>query len=185
MFPFNFDAMVNSCIKSILIILTAFYVVGCENNVDGSASSGNEANRQFDSFRHNFAPANLPLTIKGCYLVAAIKADNYVELTKKRYPLYVDNDNGDIAYCLFKTNGDYTALISLGRADCYIPILTTYDRVGKKIDEKEINIGGCGFDCGFTCEEFMTIKADYTIYTSDTITSFECDTAGNEIPGTK
>jgi hypothetical protein len=130
----------------------------------------------------NFTLASLPLAEKGCYL----KPDEHIQLTKERYPVYVSNEEGYmISGYTFKTNGDFTALLSFGAADCYIPNLTTYDRLGKKIDEKMIAIGGCGSDCGYTCEEFMTIRTDYSIYTSDTITTFKCDTSGNEIPGTK
>ena len=174
--------MAHAGIKSILIVLSFFLLVRCGNTGTAPGYTINTSNPQFDSFKKNFALSGLPLTIKGCYL----KPDQYVQLTTEKYPLYVSNVEGYmLSGYTFKTNGDYTAILSFGAADCYIPNLATYDMAGKKIDEKMIAIGGCGADCGFTCEEFMTIRADYSIYTSDTITTFKCDTSGNEIPGTK
>ena len=172
--------MAHTGIKLILLPLVASLIVACNNN--GTRSSANGLNPQFDSFKRNFASADLPLTIKGCY----VDPSKFVKLDKEKYPVYLTNDGGyDLSWCTFKTNGDYTALFSLGAADCYLPVLTTYDKNGQKIDEKTIAIGGCGADCGFTCEEYMILNVDYSIYTSDTITTFQCDTAGYEIPGTR
>ena len=171
--------MSHTCIRSILVISLAFLVVSCSNT---GSSVRNSANPQFDSFKRNFIESALPLTIKACY----VNSKDYVQLAKMQYPLYVLNDEGyQLAWCTFKTNGNYSAIFTFGPADCYVPYLTTYDKDGKKIDEKMIAIGGCGADCGFTCEEYMILNADYSIYTSDTITYSKCDTAGNEIRGTK
>ena len=82
------------------------------------------------------------------------------------------------------SNGNYIALITLAATECYLPILTTYDNNGEKIDEKKLSLGYCGSDCGYDCSEFMIINEDYTIYVSDTISSSECDSLGQIIPNT-
>jgi hypothetical protein len=173
--------MMKFIITSALLLLIASVIVSCNNGV-GSASTSKGANPAFDSFKQNFVQTALPLTTKACY----VDPSKFKQLGKQYYPLYVDNDEGySLCWCTFKANGDYTALFTFGPADCYIPYLTTYDKDGKKIDGKMIAIGGCGSDCGFTCEEYMIVRADYSIYTSDTVTAFDCDTANKEIPGTK
>jgi hypothetical protein len=91
---------------------------------------------------------------------------------------------GSIPYCTFQTNGNFIAVISLGFADCNLPLLTTFDMNGKKIDEKCICIGGCGVGPGFKCDEYMIIRKDYTIYTSDSIIENEVDSLGNNVKGT-
>jgi len=159
-----------------ILLLVVFIVAACSN-----PGSGTGANPLFDSFKLNFHPMELPIAIKGCY----IEPSKYTELHLKTYPGFVRDSDNELAYCSFKTNGDYVGIITLGPADCYFPMLSTYDQGGKKIDEKNIVIGGCGSDCGFACEEYMTLRADYTLYTSDTVTYFKCDTAGDEIPGTR
>jgi len=174
--------MAHACIKLLIVVVILIIIAGCSNTGTAPASSAKELNPQFDSFKKNFVLPDLPLTIKACYT----DGHKFEQLTKEKYPLYVTNEEGYVlsGYTL-KTNGDFTALLSFFPADCFVPYLTTYDRGGKKIDGKMIAIGGCGSDCGFTCEEFMIIRADYSIYTSDTVTYIKCDTAGNEIPGTK
>src|ERR1039457_1302081 len=144
-------------IKSILIILITFPVVGCNNFGKKFNFSENEPNCQFDSFKGNFTNSKLPIIIKG----NRIESNKFVELSMEKFPLYLKGNV--LAYCSFITNGDYIGIVTLGEADDYIPILTTYDKAGNKIDEKTIFIGG-GSDCGYECEEFMTLRSDYSIY---------------------
>jgi len=118
----------------------------------------------------------LPLIIKGCN----VNPDSYKRFSDSSK--YVTGYS--LPYGQAYTNGAYVAVITLGAADCYLPILTTYKPNGEIIDEKGIAIGRCGGDCGFTCEEFMTLRKDFTFYASDTITTYECDSLGNETPGT-
>ncbi|MFZ4413932.1 MAG: hypothetical protein ACOYOV_12685 [Bacteroidales bacterium] len=94
------------------------------------------------------------------------------------------NEDYSYAYGQFTTNGDFIATITLSAADCYLPVITTYKPNGLIIDKQTIAIGGCGSDCGFNCEEYMILKRDYSFYTSDTISVYDCDSLGNEIPGT-
>jgi hypothetical protein len=77
------------------------------------------------------------------------------------------------------------AVIYLGLADCTLPYLITYTPKGEKIDEGFFGIGGCGAGPGFECEEFMTIRKDFTVYTSDTILSADVDSLGYNIKSTE
>ncbi|WP_181308931.1 hypothetical protein [Rufibacter sp. XAAS-G3-1] len=133
---------------------------------------------EFESYLKLFPKTQLPIIIKGCY----IERKGLKEFDGNEFKSY--EDQYSLSYKSIPTNGDYTAIISLGAADCYLPILTTFKPNGEKIDSKTIAIGYCGSDCGYTCEEFMTIRKDFSVYVSDTITSAECDTLSNIIPGT-
>jgi hypothetical protein len=160
-------------------VLAVLIIAGCNAGNPGAGQSS--SNPRFDSFKMIFKPMDLPIAIKGCYIEPA----KFTELPISKYPGFVTDSDNEYSFCTFKANGDYTAIITLGPADCFFPILTTYDKEGKVIDKKNVVIGKCGADCGFTCEEYMTISADYSLYTSDTLTTFKCDTTGNVIPNTK
>jgi hypothetical protein len=137
-----------------------------------------QVNDEFDDFLRYFDKAKLPIEIKGCYL----SEKEMQEFKGDLYRKYVDEYH--YGYKQIPTNGTYVATITLGAADCFLPVLTTYKLTGEKIDSKSISIGYCGSDCGYSCEEYMIIKEDYSIYVSDTISSSECDSLGNIIPGT-
>lgn len=137
-----------------------------------------KVNDEFTLYLDNFKKLDLPLVIKGCY----ISLDGLKQFDGKQFAKY--SDEFSFAFGQIPSNGNYVATITLDPADCFLPVLTTYHRTGHKIDQKTIAIGGCGSDCGFSCEEFMTLRKDFSFYTSDTISTYTCDSLGNEIPGT-
>lgn len=152
-----------------------------ENN--GKDNTNNESefpavNDEFSGYLDNFKKIELPITIKGCN----ISSDGFKQFDGNKFKKYADEYS--LAYGQIPTNGNYVATITLGAADCYLPVLTTYKLNGHVIDQKTIAIGGCGSDCGFSCEEFMTLKKDFSFYTSDTVSTYTCDSLGNETPGT-
>ena len=135
-------------------------------------------NQEFEQFLAKFPRKELPISINGC----EEDDENLYEFDGIKYNQF-ENERC-FAYCQIPTNTNFKAVITLGLADCYIPILTTYKPDGKVIDRKALSIGYCGGDCGFTCEEIMSISEDFKIYVADSIKSYECDSEGNEIPGT-
>lgn len=173
----------------ILSILGTIVLFGCEQTKndkvtiggkDGSKNTGvfPAVNEQFSLYLKNFEKINLPVIIKGCN-ISSEQLKNFDGDSFKNYA-----DGSSLPYGQIPTNGNYIATITLGAADCYLPVLTTYKLNGEVINEKCICIGGCGADCGFSCEEFMTLKSDFSFYTSDTISTYTCDSLGNETPGT-
>jgi hypothetical protein len=174
-------------------ILTTLLILGlvlsCKTNPDNSLnseaakdsvnSSFIEVNDDFDLYLDNFERTDLPIIIKGCEQdVHGLKEFDGIKSAKY-------NDNYSFAFRQIPTNGTFIATVTLGVADCYLPVLTTYKLTGEKIDSKTISIGYCGSDCGYTCSEFMRIDSEYNIYVSDSVKSYECDSLGYEIPGTK
>lgn len=135
-------------------------------------------NDEFSAYLENFKKVELPIIIKGCN----ISSDGFKQFDGNEFKKYANEYS--LAYGQIPTNGNYVATITLGAADCYLPVLTSYKLNGQVIDTKTIAIGGCGSDCGFSCEEFMTLKKDYSFYTSDTVSTYTCDSLGNETPGT-
>ena len=145
---------------------------------DGFANKTFEVNAEFSIYLDNFAKADLPIVVKACW----VDTKGLVEFDAEKYKKF--NEYHSFSYRQIPTNGNYIATITLGIADCYTPVLTTYKLNGQMIDSKTIAIGYCGTSCGYSCEEFMTISNDFKIYTSDTISSYVCDSFGHEIPGT-
>lgn len=138
----------------------------------------------FKDYLVNFKMANLPISIDGC----SFDFENLIELNNGQYRKFINHylypNDQSFFYKRIPSNGNYITTITLRATDCFLPVLTTYSTSGEIIDEKTIAIGYCGSDCGFNCNEFMTIKKDFTIYVSDTISTYTCDSLGNEIPGT-
>ena len=175
--------------KIIFQILTLIVLIGCGQTKNESTTDilSNKPKKQikftsvdndFLNYLDNFKKVELPIFIKGC----EISSEGLKQFDGKKFKKYAEEY--ELAYGQIPTNGKYLATITLGAADCYLPVLTTYKLNGQVIDKKTIAIGGCGSDCGFSCEEFMTLKKDFSFYTSDTISSFRCDSLGNEKPGT-
>jgi hypothetical protein len=173
-------------INVIFIILGLTMIFGCghtsnENNEKNNTNNERKSLKVIDDFSgylNNFKKIELPITIKGCN----ISADRFKQFDGSNFKKYANEYS--LAYGQIPTNGNYIATITLDAADCYLPVLTTYKPNGQVINKKTIAIGGCGSDCGFSCEEFMTLKKDFSFYTSDTVASYACDSLGNEIPGT-
>ena len=158
------------------ILILTLLISACNNTTTTT-------NVRLETFVKKFKQTDLPLTIKACKILE--KEDELPKLTQDEDSPFVADGSISLAYYTFKPNGNYVATVSLGLADCLLPILTTYGKDGKQIDQKVIGIGGCGSGPGFSCEEFMTIKSDYSIYTSDTISQEHLDSTENIIVGSK
>ena len=156
------------------------FVCGCgrQNTTNGNIGDTDKKD-QFNVFLAKFKSRQLPIRIRGCDEMI------YPDSAKLDYgrDTVLETLQG-YAYGTIKTNGDYTAVISLAAADCLLPTLTTFSKEGKKIDEKTIAIGQCGSGPGFTCHETMIIGSDYSLFTSDTITTEEVDSLGEVVPST-
>ncbi|MCX2745641.1 hypothetical protein OO013_17295 [Mangrovivirga sp. M17] len=137
-----------------------------------------EVNEEFNSFLENFKKSELPIEIKGCS--GGYTGD--LMFDGNRFEQFIDLDA--YSYIQIPSSGNFITVISLGIADCLYPIVNTYKLNGDKIDQKIVSIGYCGSDCGYTCEEYLTIKNNYSIYVADTISSSECDSLGSIIPET-
>jgi hypothetical protein len=162
--------------KKIIYILAMSVAFACNSgNKSGFITPEND---EFASFLKHFKQAELPMVIKGCYE----DIDGLTEFDGSAFSTFTDAYH--FAYRQIPSNGDYIAVITLQTAECFIPVLTTFKPNGTIIDRKVIAIGQCWHDCGYECEEYMTIKSDYSIYTSDTITSCECDEMWEIIPET-
>ena len=139
-------------------------------------------NNEFKEFLLTLDKVELPVTIKGCDDANAGK-----RILEKGKEITTDNSylkDYHHPFGRISTNGNYSAIITFGLADCLIPELITFDMNGKEIDRKSIAIGYCGSDCGYICSEFMMIDKDFILYTSDTVKTYDCDSLGHETPGT-
>jgi len=134
-----------------------------------------EKNKEFQNFLNQFPKVYFPIKIKGCdndfpnikLLDKEISSDYEIN------PYYI--------YGQIPTNGDYIAIITIGAADCYLPVLTTYKLNGERIDQKTIAIGGCGSGPCFDCDELMTIDVNYNLYTANNFKYYDCDENYDEV----
>jgi hypothetical protein len=164
-------------LKSLLTIsIISLFSCGQKNSSKNVPSIINNPKNGFTIFLNKFKNVELPLEITGCKLDKTV-SKNLIALDTATDKQFIPEIG--LAYGRIKTNGNYIAVIYLAPADCFIPILATFNLNGTKIDSKPINIGGCGFDCGFECKEIMVLNKNYQIFTSDTIASSDCDSLGN------
>ncbi len=166
------------------IFLLIFSLVCCQTKSTDERSKSQteeilfpEVNDDFKGYLRNFGKSKLPIELKGCVM----NSNRLTQFNDETYNKYVDDYS--FSYKQIPTNGNFIATITLGAADCFLPTLTTYRLSGDIIDHKILAIGYCGSDCGYSCDEFMTITDDYSIYVSDTISSSDCDDFGNIIAG--
>ena len=142
-------------------------------NIQIDSSSIIQTNWISDSLRlylQYFKTVDLPIVIKNCL----INIDDLKEFNIGEYSKF--NRDYSYAYAEIPANGNYIAVITLGVADCYLPVLTTYTFEGKIIDKQAIAIG-----YNTDCMSFMTIESDYTIFTADTVIEYDDDGMGDDI----
>ncbi len=177
--------------KRILLIITIVLISSCksENKKDKNLISKHQksisaipkVNDQFQDFIDQFPIKTLPIKINGC-------TDEILDLPKLDIKLsseYSKDAKYEHIYGVIPSSGNYISTITLGEADCFVPILNTYKLNGKIIDSKPINIGSCGFDPCYDCVENMIIDSEYRIYVADTIKTSDCDENFNSIAGTE
>jgi hypothetical protein len=168
--------------KKTIIFIGIILFVSCktENNKSEKLTSEiPKVNEQFQSFIDQFTEIKFPIKIKGC-------EDEFQPLTQLKKEISSPyEDEPYYVYGKIRTNGTYIATITLGAADCLLPILTTYKLNGEKIDSKTIAIGGCGQGPCFECEEFMEIDKELNIYTANNLRYYDCDEDYEEINGTE
>jgi hypothetical protein len=176
-------------IERIFLVLGMLFLFGCEETqtMDESDSHSIQIENpnkpiprveSFDSYLANFNTLELPITIKSC-LNNTFGLKEFDGIAFNKY-----TERLTFAYGKISTPTNHIVLITLDATDCQMPILSTYEPSGKLIDQKHLGIGLCGAGCGYSCDEFMIFNKNYTFYSSDTISSYSCDSLGDETPGT-
>ncbi|AUC16514.1 hypothetical protein BTO06_15745 [Tenacibaculum sp. SZ-18] len=168
--------------KKTIILIGIILFISCktENNKSEKLTSEiPQVNDQFQSFINQFPEIKLPIKIKGC-------EDDFQPLTELKKEISSPYEKEPYyAFGKINTNGAYIATISLGAADCFLPILTTYELNGERIDSKTIAIGGCGQGPCFECEELVEIDEELNVYIANNLKYYECNEDYEEIKGTK
>lgn len=146
-----------------------------------SDSSRQHGSEDFQTFLNTFPLLELPLQLSGCEPKHADLPEINEENPSSFFQDYYGYVVGRIEF-----NGSYVAVVTLARAECYLPVLTTYTLEGEIIDSKTIACGSCshGREC-YVCVETAILYDDFTIYTADTHTYSDCDENYNSIPGTE
>jgi len=168
--------MIYSKAQLLFILIPCFTLLSCGHN-EGPTKQLTQDKAATRALLEKTATVTLPLCIKGC----SIPTQNLPLLNEVDF---VTEEGEKHIYGKFQLSNGYTALVILANADCEIPVIITFDKDGNKIDEKEVHIGRCATECGYTCNEVLHIDPAYNIYTADTISYFTCDSLGNAIAGT-
>ena len=174
------------CIHLSLLALVNIFIYSCSQPSIGTKTNNQSSiTASFDTLAARFKDQTLPIVIYPC--PGGVHFGNYTKYKS------IDSAIGEpfhiggycLAYGKIKTNREYTALITLGLADCLGVEIHTFDSTGKPIDNKYIGIGQCGSGPGFSCTEVVKINSDYSIYAADSITEQEIDSTYMPIPGGK
>jgi hypothetical protein len=88
---------------------------------------------------------------------------------------------GLYAYGLLADTANSYKVIWLTPMDYDIPVLTTYTKNGKKLNEEILVVGECGSDCCYECDQIVTINKDLSIYSADSIKECQCDDNGPKL----
>ena len=172
----------------ILTLFCFLLIIGCKEDnanskhhkkkpVAGKTASPDVAKRvSFGKFIKKFRTLSLPLTIKTLDIqsTSALRrvTDKDTSFINSGYP------NETWAYGMLPDTSENIQLVWLTPAEIYTPVLTTFTKGGQKISEKHLSVGGCGSDCCFTCDEYIYIREDRSIYSVDSIKSCTCDESG-------
>lgn len=168
-------------LKITLILLVSILLVNCNNEKAKNNKSDQHVlkSNDFKTFINKFKTLKIPLTIEPL----KIQDGNFKQLTKtdfKFIDLHGINPTLDniYAYGILPDTIESYKVIYLFPSEIRLPKMATYSKRGKKISEEELSVGGCGSDCGFTCNEYIKIYPDLKIYSVDSIQSYECDSLG-------
>jgi hypothetical protein len=168
-------------LKIMLIVLVSILFIKCKNEKINNDKTNHPISKinDFETFIKKFKVLKFPLTIE----TLKIQVENFSPLTKTDLK-FIDTQNIDpkldnvYTYGILPDTLESYKVIYLFPAEMHIPIMTTYSKSGKKISTEELSVGGCGSDCGFTCNEYVKIDSDLKIYSVDSIKSQECDSLG-------
>ncbi|MBN9381823.1 MAG: hypothetical protein J0H74_13720 [Chitinophagaceae bacterium] len=174
--------------NKILTLFCFLLLIGCtEDNSNNKhhkkTASGNKKTSpdaarkmQFGKFIKKFKPLSLPLTIK----TLDIQSTSGLRKITDKDTLFINSGYPDEtwAYGMLPDTSGNIQLVWLSPAEIYTPVLTTFTKGGQKISEKHLSVGGCGSDCCFTCDEYIYIRKDRSIYSADSIKSCICDESG-------
>ncbi|MDO6434755.1 hypothetical protein Q4E93_29355 [Flavitalea sp. BT771] len=130
----------------------------------------------FERFIKKFKPLTLPLAIK----TLDIQSTTGYRPIAGKDSIFINSGypNETWAYGMLPDTSGNIQLVWLAPAEIYDPVLTTFTKGGLKISEQHLGVGGCGSDCCFTCDEYIYIKKDRSIYSVDSIKSCTCDESG-------
>lgn len=92
---------------------------------------------------------------------------------------------GSRVFGLYRDTSRFYLFIILQAAEDYIPSIITFDKRGNKISSTSLLVSGCGGGCGYSCSANAKIDSELKFWAGDSVLSFECDSLGKEVPGTR
>lgn len=162
------------------VLLFAMFLVSCGSGIPETVVEKEKT--PFQRYIGKFKVLSLPLKLDE----KIIEGEGHPEYKNiEEEDTIFGHDPSYLYYGLLQDTSNFFAVIVLGVGDELSPILTTFDKTGKKISEESLNLGLCagggpGFD---DCVASGVINKDFSIHFADSVCISEFDTA--RIPGTR
>lgn len=162
-------------------IFIAWACTACQPGPTGPVAAEPQADSlaQFRKFISRFRMLPLPFRAEtGCYaedttVSVRIDPDEYV-IRDTPYAITIG--------MLPDTSRFYALLVGVP-ATCYMPVLYVYSKNGVLTALEQVS-SGCGGGCGYLCSDSLVIRSMQDITNIYSQESYECDSTGNETPGT-
>ena len=160
---------------SLYIFLLAVVLGSCggesTQEVKPEVSDPADDSTEFERMLNMLPEMQLPVTVDGCQIMRNDSRNVWIP-NKDEFPSYYMESG---AYLGKVSQDNFTIVISLGGADCYLPIVTTYDSLGNKISSGGAYMGYCGDGPCYECFERFTLNEALNISVVDSSFAYDCD----------
>jgi hypothetical protein len=169
--------------KNLIIVLIFLLFYSCDSH-KVTQQTKLDPQDPFKVFLKKLKPVNLPFIFR---ITPEINIDlaNMVKLNAAD-TLFAKTQYPDETYCygMLTDTSNFYSLIYFFPADNFYPVLATYTKTGKLINQEALSVNGCGSDCRLSyCSQTGILNKDLTIFCADTVKyDFFCDSLGEKIP---
>jgi hypothetical protein len=172
--------------RNIIIIVAAALMLSCKNG-NSVQQTPDFLSATFRQFSKKFKLIELPFVYRNVQFVENIDIENLQPLDiESNDTLFIKTDywDGIKCYGMLSDTSKFFSLILFFPADSYYPVLATYDKGGKLIDQTKLIVTGYGADCGLEYYSSTGIvNKDLTIFCTDTVKwEYFCDPTGEPVP---
>lgn len=178
---------INNMCRILIRFLFCIMIFSCGDNRSESEPKENEFSAKklnkatrFKKYISKFKLLKFPFEVNtDCY---SPEESDYCKFDKINDSQFIFEPEINIAIGLLPDTSNFYAVIYATPTVCYLPILAIYSKKGKLIDKESIG-NGCGSDCGYTCSDKLIINSLSNITIKNVIEMYECDSLGEETPG--
>ena len=145
-----------------------------------ASSVGSQRITDFERYLKSLQRVSMPLTLRSSKKIVSI-SDHFDKILFNRFR----NSWADEPYGKVFDSDTMVAILDLSAGDVTTPILTTFDRKGRKIDSLNL-YKNAGSDVGYKCDVSVILNEKKQIILTDSIKRWALNKARtNIIPGTE